>query len=76
MARSIQKACDDYDKRFGGTNEGSFFLSDIEQIRDMVLKDAYNGMSVNALLYKTISISLTAGFMIGYRKGRTDGKKR
>ena len=69
--RDIKKAILEYKRRFEDTNEGGFYLSDYCQIRDM----SETG-SIYGTLLAAIDNALQAGFMIGYRKGLNDARKK
>ncbi len=58
MVRSMQKYIEEYYERFGKkkTTLGSIVISDITQIYDMGLDT-----------FRTISVAMEAGFMIGYK---------
>ena len=69
MKRNLQKALQDYEKQFGGNDQrGAFYMSDLEQIRELstpagsTLPDPYQ-LAGNAL---------RAGFMIGYRTAKKE----
>ena len=70
--RSMEKAINDYQARFNGnTGDGALYMTDILQIRDTA-----EGLTGGDRDFELISNALQAGFMIGYRKGQTDAKKR
>ena len=70
--RDINKAIADYKKKFGATNKGgAFYTTDLMQIRDTAEGDTRGDRD-----FILISNALRAGFMIGYRKGKADAKKR
>lgn len=76
MGRSMEKAIEDYkalcDQR-GGTF-GSFYSTDVEQLRK-IAEDA-GGINFRNIEFECISNSLFAGFMIGYRAGLRDARKK
>lgn len=65
--RDIEKAIDDYKKEFwkDNTNRGKFYSTDISQVID-----------ISTDLYDLVCNGLNAGFMIGYRLGKKEGRKR
>lgn len=71
--RDINKAIADYQKKFGGNtkNGGAFYATDLMQIRDTAEGDTRGDRD-----FILISNALRAGFMIGYRKGQADARKR
>lgn len=72
MKRDITKSIEEYQKKFGGaSNEGAFYATDFMQIRDTA-----EGVTRGDRDFILISNALRAGFMVGYRKGRADAKKR
>lgn len=72
----MQKAIDEYhalcDRR-GGTF-GSFYTDDVEQLRK-IAEDA-GGINFRNIEFECVSNSLFAGFMIGYRAGLRDVRKK
>ena len=69
--RNINKAIEDYNKKFGsGSAEGAFYCTDVEQIRQTA-----EGAQLGDRDYILITNALRAGFMVGYRKGKADAKK-
>ena len=73
MKRDLKKAIADYERQFESktnTTKGTFYRDDIIQLRDM----SYGHKTVNETLCDAIMYSLKAGFMLGYRAGRRDGK--
>lgn len=75
MARSMQKAIDDYNaliKKRGGTF-GAFYTSDMEELKKIATDKG--GISFWDILFEAVWNSLQAGFMIGYRAGLRDSKK-
>lgn len=73
MKRDLQKAVQDYQKRYynSRSNEGAFYASDFYQIKE-ISGGGYDART----LYNAIGNALEAGFMIGYRKAQRDYKKR
>ena len=65
MERRVIKAIQDYHDRFGGTQYGTFYTSDMYCI-DEISKDKF----------ELIANALRAGFMIGYRKGKRDAAEK
>lgn len=79
MQRDIKKSCDEYDRKFTGipgSTKGAFYASDFIQIKDLVLEKMGESRNISAFLYEAIDISLRAGFMIGYRCGRRENRRR
>lgn len=76
MARSMQKAIDEYhalcDRR-GGTF-GSFYADEVEQLRK-IAEDA-GGINFRNIVFEAVYNSLMAGFMVGYRAGLRDSRKK
>lgn len=69
MKRDLQKALQEYQKKFGGNDKrGAFYYSDIEQIRTMSTPPG----SIVPDLFKVIGNALRAGFMIGYRTAKRE----
>ena len=65
--RSMQKAIDDYKKKFtdsGNHNKGGFWASDMWQIKEIS----------NSKIWECIQNALMAGFMVGYRYGKKENK--
>ncbi len=77
MKYRIEKAAAEYHERFEKNLrhpfEGAFYDSDINEVLRLA-KEHSNG-NMNTLLFNAILISLNAGFMIGYKKGRRDSNK-
>lgn len=72
MKRDITKSIEEYNKKFGGnTGNGAFYATDLTQI-----KETAEGETRGDREFVLISNALRAGFMIGYRKGQSDAKKR
>ena len=70
--RSMIKAIQDYQKKFGGdTGNGAFWATDVMQIRETAEGDTRGDRD-----FILISNALRAGFMVGYRKGLADAKKK
>lgn len=71
MKRDMQKAIDEFNRRFTERGRDVFFVSDINAIRD--ISESRSGtpdpctMVINAL---------SSGFMIGYRFAQADARKR
>ena len=75
MRRDLEKSIEAYEKKFynatGNGNAGAFFASDLTQIKEL---STDSGGVVR--LYDAISYALEAGFMVGYRYGKKEGKKK
>lgn len=76
MGRSMEKAIEDYkalcDKR--GGSFGSFYTDDLDQLRK-IAEDA-GGISFRNIELHCILHGLEAGFMVGYRAGLRDARKK
>ena len=72
MGRSMEKAIADYKAVFGksSTGAGAIYCSDVQQIFDMT-KD-----SGRDAFYDAITWALQAGYMMGYRKAKRDGRRK
>lgn len=73
MKRSIAKAVEDYRKKHykDGNQRGLFYASDFYQVKDLAtLPDGRTD------LYTAISVSLEAGYEIGYRTAQRHLRKR
>ncbi len=74
MRTRIEKAWNDYRKRFienGKTPaEGAFYGSDYSEVISLA-KQRCHGRDGD-FLYQAVHISLSAGFMIGYRKAKAE----
>lgn len=57
MRKRIKNAAEEYDKRFGESERGQFYLSDYYEIQEETKLESWD----------SISMALKAGFMIGYR---------
>lgn len=57
MRRRIKNAAEQYDKKFGKSKRGQFYLSDLYEIEEETGLNPWD----------SISMALRAGFMIGYR---------
>lgn len=62
----MQKAIDDYKKKFWKTNKEIFWLSDMIQIKEISKGDYWD----------TLQNALISGFMIGYRTAKREAKKK
>ena len=67
MKDRIKNALTEYEKKFSKTRKGLFYPSDI--------MDTINNTEYKALT-ECAYTGLKAGFIIGYRKGLKDAKKR
>ena len=76
MKRSIKKEIDDYyklrDKK--GCNFGVFYVSDVEQLKKIATDKG--GINFWNILLEAICSSLQAGFMVGYRAGLREAKRK
>ena len=75
MARSMQKAIDDYNaliQRRGG-KFGAFYASDMEELKNIAI--VKGGINFWDILFEAVWNGLQAGFMVGYRAGLRDSKK-
>lgn len=72
MARSMEKAVAEYKTRFGQSNgtNGAIYCSDIQQIIDMTRNSGRDSV------YDAITWALQAGYMMGYRKAKRDGRRQ
>lgn len=72
MKRDLQKAIQEYEKRFyhRTDNKGAFYAGDVRQILDMSKSDTTGGT-----LYNAIENALYAGYMIGYRTAKREGRR-
>lgn len=64
--RDIKKAITDYRKKFEGTKRGYFLVTDYLQIKELSEGD----------IWKCMDNALMSGFMIGYRLGVKETKKK
>ena len=66
-AGRIARAAEEYEKRFSkmSNNKGAFWAGDFNEVRNMAGND----------VWEMISVSLTAGFMIGYRCAKAEARK-
>lgn len=73
MRRDLEKSIEAYEKKFynATNNTGAFFTSDFYQIKE--LSTDSRGV---AQLWDAIRYALEAGFMVGYRYGKKEGKKK
>lgn len=63
----IKHALAEYNERYSdATPEGSFYVSDYYQLRDIA------GADPVTMVFR----ALEAGFMIGYRKGKRDARRK
>lgn len=65
MANAIKQYKGRFLKEGKNDNEGAFFLNDLYDIMDISGGDQYD----------LVSNALMAGFMVGYRKGKSDAKR-
>lgn len=75
MARSMQKAIDDYNsliEKRGGTF-GAFYASDMEELKKIATDKG--GISFSNIVLEAVWNSLQAGFMVGYNAGLRDARK-
>lgn len=68
--RDLRKSIEEYQKKFYNSNSGCFYASDIEQIAQLATD------SGRVDLYEAISSALQAGFMVGYRYGKKEARKK
>ena len=76
MARSMQKAIDDYRAlcdRKGGTF-GSFYPDDVYQLRQVA--EDKGGINFREIELNAIIGGLEAGFMIGYKAAKREARKK
>lgn len=76
MARSMQKAIDDYHAlcdRKGGVF-GSFYSDDVNQLKKIA--EDKGGINFREIEFECICNSLFAGFMIGYNAGRRYAREK
>lgn len=73
MKRDLNKAVSNYKAKYERTNstESVFYISDIVQIKEMSETRRASETLLNAIYN-----ALMAGFMIGYRKGQKDSRKK
>lgn len=73
--RNLEKSVKEYEKQFCGDNhgKGALYLSDLQQVINFA-KDT-EGDCIN-MLYRAADFGLKAGFMIGYRLGRKEGRNK
>lgn len=73
MRRDLEKSIEAYKKKFYNAtgNAGAFYASDLEQIKELAID---SGGVVR--LWDAIGYALEAGFMVGYRYGKKEGKKK
>ena len=71
--RDIKRLVEEYEAKYTGTGtcEGMFYVSDIEQIVELN-GNPYDFNNVVSCIFT----GLQAGFMIGYKKGLRDAKKK
>ena len=75
MKRDINKLLNEYGKLKKGKsgNFGSFYASEIYEIREMAEKD---GPRIGDILFDAITKSLNVGFIVGYKAGLREARKR
>lgn len=73
MFRDINRVIADYHKQFGA-QACKFYAPDIDQIRDIALRSS--SKSQNEVLWAAISTALEAGFMIGYKAGKREVRRK
>ena len=73
MIRDINRAIADYHKPFGA-QACKFYASDFYQIRDIALRSSSKGQ--NEVLWEAVSAALEAGFMIGYKAGEREARRK
>ena len=76
MKRSMQKAINEYHallKEKGG-NFGSFYVSDVNKLKKIATDNG--GISFWDTVLSAIGNSLQAGFVIGYKAGLRESKKK
>ena len=73
MIRNINRAIADYHKQFE-PQACKFYASDFYQIRDIALRSSSKGL--NEVLWAAISTALEAGFMIGYKAGKREVRRK
>lgn len=71
MKGRIATAVKEYKEKFYGTAEGSFYSSDVLEVREL----AEQG-NPDDLLFNAIAAALEAGYIIGLRKGMRDSHKK
>ena len=77
--RDLKKSIAEYRKKFckTRTNEGAFYLTDFKQIMDLAQEQARDeGSNINGYYFHLIDNALMAGFMVGYRKGVRDQRRK
>lgn len=76
MKRSMQKAIDEYHAllKAKGGNFGSFYTSDLEELKKIATDKG--GISFWDIVFSAIGNSLEAGFMIGYKAGLREAKRK
>ena len=74
MKRDLTRAVEEYNRKYNNpqTGKGSFYLEDLNQIKDMSKSRTGEGVS----LYGAIGNALKAGFIIGYRTAQRDARAR
>ena len=76
MKRSMQKAIDEYNallKKKAG-NFGSFYVSDVNELKKIATDKG--GINFWDIVLSAIGNSLQAGFMIGYKAGLREAKRK
>lgn len=75
MKRDINKLINEYGKLREGKSDnfGSFYASEIYEIREMAEK---KGPHIGNILFDAIANGLKVGFMVGYKAGLREARKR
>ena len=78
MARDMQKNIEEYHKKNGRGNIGAFYSDDAAQIFNIVKSNPLitRERSARAFVFEAIIRSLEAGWIIGYRAGKREHRKR
>ena len=73
MTRDLKKSVEAYKKKFYNAtgNTGAFYVTDFDQIKELATD---SGGVVS--FWDAIGYALEAGFMVGYRYGKKEGKKK
>ena len=77
MKRNIEKTVNAYREKYykSGTAKGSFYISDVMQVKALAKRESEPQGSALEILYNAITIGIEAGYMTGYRAGLRQNRK-